>query len=199
MEEMSMRFMQLGLETPLSHFLDGQVSGQQAMERCKDFFTRKKGNIRIEDCLVSLDYLAEECFLCPDLQLIVLDDPEHTTLPLEAMERYEDYPQPESREKVYATLQTLAQILNVPVITTAWLHRDLERRKNKRPKLSDLRKVNVPEELVDQVIFLYQEGYYNLEGDDGVECIVAKTCYGQPGTVKMDRDWQTGRFWERTD
>ena len=72
----------------------------------------------------------------------------------------------------------------------------LEKRKNKRPRLTDLQKVGIPEDGADQIIFLYRDRYYDYEGEDGAEWIVAKSPQGKTGTVYLNWDYETGNFYE---
>lgn len=52
-------------------------------------------------------------------------------------------------------------------------------------------------DMVDQIIFLYRDRYYDPEGQEGAELIVAKGVQGDVGTVRLDWDYATRRFTER--
>jgi len=98
------------------------------------------------------------------------------------------------------SLKALAKELNIPVIALAQLSREVEKRNNKRPQLSDLRESGSIEQDADMVMFLYRNDYYERMGMDvqdsggneddlsfGIkdltEVIVAKNRHGSVGSA----------------
>ncbi len=85
-------------------------------------------------------------------------------------------------------LKAIAKELDIPVIALSQLSREVEKRVNKRPVLSDLRDSGSIEQDADEVLFLYRpeyygikewEDYYNSEPTDNeVEIIIAKNRHG---------------------
>lgn len=119
-----------------------------------------------------------------------------------------DKPMP-IRERITAVtdaLKTMAMDFNVPVVAMAQLNREVERRDNKRPMLSDLKESGSLEEDADVVLFCYRHAYYlqkeidalngsdiEQEADlraalertrDDLEIIIGKQRSGDLGTVK---------------
>ncbi len=102
-------------------------------------------------------------------------------------------------------LKALAMDLDIPVVALSQLNRDLEKRPNRRPILSDLRDSGSLEQDADAVMFLYREEYYlELAGaavpDDKVgltEAIVAKHRGGWTGTTLLDFCRPLTRFTDR--
>jgi len=107
----------------------------------------------------------------------------------------------ENREQVVAAISRamkgLAKRLNVPVILLSQLNRELYKRVDKRPVLSDLRESGAIEQDADMVLFLHREEYYNREDPSLAgrgELIIAKARNGPLGTVHLHYDARTCRF-----
>lgn len=83
------------------------------------------------------------------------------------------------------SLKGMAKELNIPVIAAAQLNREVDKREDKRPMLSDLRESGNIENDADMVAFLYREDYYTGEQNivSPVETAIAKHRGGQRGMV----------------
>jgi replicative DNA helicase len=112
--------------------------------------------------------------------------------------------------EISAGLKRLSRDQNVAVMALSQLSREVEKRDNKRPLLSDLRESGTIEQDADTVIFLYREEYYlrqrkPQEGHGSfpdwqaslekcfnkMEVNVAKQRYGPLGTVEVRFDAAT--------
>ncbi len=88
--------------------------------------------------------------------------------------------------EISRALKVLAWELNVPIIACSQLSREVERRPNKEPQLSDLRESGAIEQDADIVAFLYREDYYeDEEADDRVEAVLM---------IKKQRNGPTGNI-----
>lgn len=114
-------------------------------------------------------------------------------------ERYGSNRQQEVSD-ISRSLKTMALELNIPVIAAAQLSRDVEKRDDKRPLMSDLRESGSLEQDADLVSFLYRDDYYNKEAhapDDfnsETEFILGKNRNGPTGIVDLLFKRNTGTF-----
>jgi len=101
--------------------------------------------------------------------------------------------------KMTRSLKALALELEIPIIAVAQLNREVEYRKDKRPKLADLRESGAIEQDSNVVIFVYRENYYEDEISevDETEVIIAKQRNGPTGTVNLAFHKKYASFYER--
>ena len=88
--------------------------------------------------------------------------------------------------EISRSLKVLAWELNVPVVACSQLSREVERRPNKQPQLSDLRESGAIEQDADLVAFLYREDQYDDENDYTDETVEANIL------IKKQRNGPTG-------
>ena len=94
------------------------------------------------------------------------------------------------------SLKLMAENLNVPVIVISQLNKDVEKRFNKRPILSDIRGFDPLEIYSDIITMIYRDEYYDPETEDrGIaELITCKHRNGPLGTVKLLFEPQYTRY-----
>jgi replicative DNA helicase len=99
-------------------------------------------------------------------------------------------------EKISRAMKTLAKELGIPVVVLSQLNRELERRPNKRPILSDLRDSGSIEQDADMVLMLYRDETYDPDSPDRgtAEILVRKHRQGKTGDVRLAWRGETASF-----
>ena len=87
-------------------------------------------------------------------------------------------------------LTQLARELKCPIVALSQLSRDLEKRTNKRPVMSDLRESGQIEQDASIILFLYRDEVYNSESQEAgtTEVICAKNREGACETIRFASD-----------
>jgi replicative DNA helicase len=97
-------------------------------------------------------------------------------------------------EEISRGLKALAKELGIAVIALSQLNRDVEKRANKRPTLSDLRDSGAIEQDADVVIFLWPVREFEDEGRRIVGCGIDKNRQGRLGEFGLDFFGDTQRW-----
>lgn len=97
-------------------------------------------------------------------------------------------------------LKTLARTMDIPVVCLAQLSRELEKRQDKVPQMSDLRDSGVIEQEADQVLMLYRESVYDYDAPkDSAQINIAKNRHGETPLLNMQFKPQTMEWCDESD
>lgn len=97
--------------------------------------------------------------------------------------------------EISQSLKNMAKDFDIPVICLAQLNREVEKRADKRPMMSDIRESGSVEQDADNIIFLYRPKYYDKSiDDDTMELIVAKSRNGATLTIEVRYNEATGEI-----
>ncbi|QBX33914.1 hypothetical protein E4191_03675 [Paracoccus liaowanqingii] len=144
----------------------------------------------------------------PNLRLLIVDYAQ--LLKAQGKDRYQQV------TNISLALKGMAMALDIPVLALSQLSRDIEKRVDKRPTLSDLRESGQLEQDADNVLFCFRDEYYLAQEEpDGkdidklaewqvrmdstrnrLDLIVAKQRMGETGTAKVMFEASTGMIWE---
>lgn len=105
--------------------------------------------------------------------------------------------------KISRTLKQLARELRVPLIALSQLSRQVERREDKIPIMSDLRESGTIEQDADLVLFLHRPDYYNKDRGSRLpssktNLIVSKNRNGPTGFIEIRFIPEFGTFDDAT-
>lgn len=158
-------------------------------------FVDESGSLNINDIISRSRKLARECK--GDLGLIVIDYIQLTSG--SKIKRYENRALEVS--DISKGLKALAKELKIPIIAISQLNRELEKRDNKRPLLSDLRESGALEQDADLILFIYRdEIYYPNSRSKGIaEIIIGKQRNGPVGSVNLLFKGEFSSFESNTD
>lgn len=93
-------------------------------------------------------------------------------------------------------LKAMAKTLEVPVVAISQLSREIERREDRRPRLSDLRESGSLEQDADSVVFLHAPRVDPPIRATFVQLMVQKNRHGETGVLPFTFDKTTQMFWE---
>ena len=106
----------------------------------------------------------------------------------------------EDISEISGGLKELGMELEVPVVAAAQLSREVERREDKRPVLSDLKGSGSLEEDADMAMLFYRPAYYDrASSDNSVQVGIAKHRGGPCGMVRLQFDAGCVRFWDEAN
>lgn len=92
--------------------------------------------------------------------------------------------------------KVLAKELNVPFVLLSQLNRDVEKRQDKRPMMSDLRESGAIEQDADVILMMYRDEYYNPDSEfkGHAEALIRKNRNGEVSTVGLRFEGSKVRF-----
>lgn len=174
-----------------SIFRSGDISSEQWRNLFDAAEYLSKKNIYVDDSpVITIPEIKSRLRRIGDLGLVVIDHLQLMTTGKKSDNRVAEV------TELSRNLKVLAKELDVPVVTLAQLNRDLEKRDDKRPKLSDLRESGSIEQDADVVLMLYREAYHNKESENvnTAECLVTKNRHGELGSINLGWDGAHTRF-----
>ncbi|MBR1658131.1 MAG: replicative DNA helicase [Synergistaceae bacterium] len=198
-EQLMMRMLSAKSEVKISDMTTGTLSEDEIISLKETAEFMRERNIYILDSseLSAIDFRTK----CrrfktrhPELELIVVD---YLQL-MHADRKRSDNRQQETAD-ISRMLKAVAVELECPVIALSQLSREVERRVEKKPQLSDLRDSGAIEQDADTVILLYREDYYDEERlypslDSKAELRVAKNRNGRTGVCSLTFQREYTRF-----
>ena len=194
-EQMGMRWLSTLYSVPVTEMRSGKVS-PEGWARLKagmaeshefPFDVDKKASVSVDQIIATARKVHRE----KGLDLVMVD-----YLQLVETSARGNANRSELVGEISRKLKNLSRELKIPVVALSQLNRELEKRVDKRPMMSDLRESGSIEQDADIIMFLYRDDYYNKNSaEPGIaEIIIAKQRNGQPCTVKLGWHGPTTSF-----
>lgn len=171
------------------HLLDEDYDRMaMALGKMKDapFFIDDTGGLSIQDIAARARIQAKT----GGLSMIVVDYLQIMGYTGRAMSRNEQL------GEISRQAKSLAKELNVPFVLLSQLNRDVEKRQDKRPAMSDLRESGAIEQDADVILMMYRDEYYNPDSEfkGHAEVLIRKARNGEVGTVGLRFEGAKVRF-----
>ncbi|HQO09914.1 MAG TPA: replicative DNA helicase [Clostridiales bacterium] len=121
------------------------------------------------------------------------------------METDSDVERHEGISRISRSLKGLSKELDIPILVLSQLNREVDKRQDKKPILSDLRESGAIEQDADLVLFILRPEFYGIKGPDGkdqeglAEIIIGKQRSGPTGSVFLHFDKKFLKFEDNID
>ena len=151
-----------------------------------------KMNLIIDDTLYfSIQEIEEKLENIADIGLVLLD----------SFQSLIHKRKPSDRKKIGSEITRRIHLLatrkNIPIVFTSNVSRKADRRKDKKPRLSDFHGTGVSTYYTDTICFIYREGYYfHLSKTDVAEFIIRKNKFGPCGKAILKWKYEFMKFYE---
>jgi replicative DNA helicase len=194
-KQLSLRTYSMISEIPLSKIRSGLLNDEEVEKITNSYLENADilERIVLVDDVSYLSDIMKIAYSMDSIDLIIVDYLQLIKTKNKYQMRYQEL------ADIVNSLKFLSKDLDVPIITLAQVNREVEKKADKRPSLSDLRESGDIEATADVVMFLHREGYYKKDGDidDNIaEVIIAKNRNGESGVVKLAFDRRIQRFSE---
>jgi replicative DNA helicase len=192
-KQLSLRMNSMTSGVPLNKIKSCMLS-EDDVEKITNSYIENAGVLRKIDLVDNTPYLhniMKISYSLDNVDLIIIDYLQLIRTKNNYQMRYQEL------ADITNSLKFLAKDLNIPVIALAQVNREVEKKADKRPTLSDLRESGDIEATADVVMFIHREDYYKKENniDDSVaEIIVAKNRNGESGIVRLMFDRKIQKF-----
>jgi replicative DNA helicase len=194
-KQLSLRTYSMISEVPLSKIRNGSLNDEE-VEKIVNSYTKNADileRIVLVDDVSYLSDIMNIAYSVEKVDLIIVDYLQLIKTKSKNQMRYQEL------ADIVNPLKFLSKKLDIPIITLAQVNREVEKKADKRPTLSDLRESGDIEATADVVMFIHREDYYKKENntnDSISEIIVAKNRNGESGVIKLNFNKRIQKFSE---
>jgi replicative DNA helicase len=192
-KQLSLRTYSMISEVPLSKIRSGLLNDEEVEKITSSYLENADilERIVLVDDVSYLSDIMKIAYSMDSIDLIIVDYLQLIKTKNKYQMRYQEL------ADIVNSLKFLSKDLDVPIITLAQVNREIEKKADKRPTLSDLRESGDIEATADVVMFIHREDYYKKENntnDSITEIIVAKNRNGENGIVRLSFDRKIQKF-----
>jgi replicative DNA helicase len=192
-KQLSLRTYSMISEVPLSKIRSGLLNDEE-VEKITSSYLENVGVLErmvLVDDVSNLYDIIKIAYSMENIDLIIVDYLQLIKTKNKYQMRYQEL------ADIANSLKFLSKDLDIPIIALAQVNREVEKKADKRPTLSDLRESGDIEATADVVMFIHREDYYKKENniDDSVaEIIVTKNRNGESGVIKLNFNKRIQKF-----
>ena len=192
-KQLSLRTYSMISEIPLSKIRSGLLNDEE-VEKITNSYLENEGVLERMVLVDDVSYLSDImkiAYSIDNIDLIIVDYLQLIKTKNKYQMRYQEL------ADIANSLKFLSKDLDIPIIALAQVNREVEKKADKRPTLSDLRESGDIEATADVVMFIHREDYYKKENninDSVAEIIVAKNRNGESGIVRLSFDRRIQKF-----
>ena len=192
-KQLSLRTYSMISEVPLSKIRSGLLNDEE-VEKITSSYLENVGVLErmvLVDDVSNLYDIIKIAYSIENIDLIIVDYLQLIKTKNKYQMRYQEL------ADIANSLKFLSKDLDIPIIALAQVNREVEKKADKRPTLSDLRESGDIEATADVVMFIHREDYYKKENniDDSVaEIIMAKNRNGESGVIKLNFNKRIQKF-----
>ncbi len=186
--QLAKRLVSMNSKVDSQHIRTGNLEDDEWVKITESSINLGESSLYIDDTMgISINELRSKCRKLKiehDLGLIIID---YLQL-MSGSSSNKNISRQQEVSDISRSLKALAREINCPVIALSQLSRDVEKREDKRPILSDLRESGAIEQDADVVMFLYRDEYYHPDTSTSkgvTEVIIGKQRNGSTCTVKL--------------
>ncbi|MDR3346245.1 MAG: replicative DNA helicase [Campylobacteraceae bacterium] len=163
-EQLMLRMLSAKTSIPLQNLKVGNLSDDEWTRLSdaandfsrKKFFVNDQGNLNIYQVRAQLRRLKIKC---PEISLCVIDYLQLMTSVTNNKDRHLEV------SEISRGLKLLARELDMPIVALSQLNREVEKRGDRRPMLSDIRESGAIEQDADIILFVYRDDVYKMKDE----------------------------------
>ena len=186
--QLAKRLVSMNSRVDSQHIRTGNLEDDEWAKVTESSIILGESNLFIDDTMgISINELRSKCRKLKmehDLGLVIID---YLQL-MSGSSSNRNISRQQEVSEISRSLKALAREMNCPVIALSQLSREVEKREDKRPILSDLRESGAIEQDADVVMFLYRDEYYHPDTSTSkgvTEVIIGKQRNGSTCTIKL--------------